>query len=228
MSLFVVTGNLPCLTPWDPADPRGLLTEGSEPGLLWVAFAQVPAGEYEFKVACDGSWAENYGADGRHDGGNIRIRVPPGLARMRISFHTVTHSTLVYFDEWWLDCPPRPREAPATPMQPPASSLADRLRGSNALALHIMSFLDAASLCRAARASRAMHTLALADALWRPLALRFFPILAHRTDDGAWMAAFRRRTQEPATTLADILGGAELGRCAWYQCANVSVWAYIR
>jgi pullulanase-type alpha-1,6-glucosidase len=32
---------------------------------------KLPAGSYEFKVALNGSWAENYGADGERDGANV-------------------------------------------------------------------------------------------------------------------------------------------------------------
>ncbi|NIP26573.1 MAG: hypothetical protein GWN55_06490, partial [Phycisphaerae bacterium] len=35
----------------------------------------IPAGDYEVKVALDGSWTENYGVDGVADGDNITFTV---------------------------------------------------------------------------------------------------------------------------------------------------------
>jgi hypothetical protein len=34
---------------------------------------QIPAGEYEFKVALDGAWTVNYGSDGKQDGPNYPL-----------------------------------------------------------------------------------------------------------------------------------------------------------
>jgi hypothetical protein len=53
---------------WDPACEASALTEG-EDGLFTGTF-NLPAGDYEAKVALDGSWTTNYGVDGEQDGAN--------------------------------------------------------------------------------------------------------------------------------------------------------------
>ncbi|SDO56410.1 alpha-1,6-glucosidases, pullulanase-type [Pedococcus dokdonensis] len=50
----------------------------------------VPAGSYEFKVAIDHSWDENYGADGVKNGANIPL-VLKGPARLEFSYDDATH-----------------------------------------------------------------------------------------------------------------------------------------
>ena len=46
--------------------------EGGEDGLYTLTL-DIPAGEYEFKVAMNGAWDENYGADGVRDGDNLAL-----------------------------------------------------------------------------------------------------------------------------------------------------------
>ena len=57
-----------CEGDWDPACEATTLTEGDD-GIYTGTF-QLAAGEYEGKVALDGSWALNYGIDGTQDGDN--------------------------------------------------------------------------------------------------------------------------------------------------------------
>jgi hypothetical protein len=52
---------------WDPACEGTALAED---GGLYVGTFNLPAGDYEAKVAHDGDWAENYGVDGAADGDN--------------------------------------------------------------------------------------------------------------------------------------------------------------
>ena len=49
--------------------PRQILPTEGDDGLFAGAF-EIPAGDYEGKVALDGSWTENYGVDGVPDGDN--------------------------------------------------------------------------------------------------------------------------------------------------------------
>ncbi|HEV6954522.1 MAG TPA: pullulanase-type alpha-1,6-glucosidase [Promicromonospora sp.] len=58
-----------CAGDWTPDCEAARLTRG-EDGVFTGTF-ELPAGSYEFKVAVNGSWAENYGADGVRDGANI-------------------------------------------------------------------------------------------------------------------------------------------------------------
>jgi maltose-binding protein MalE len=57
-----------CEGDWDPACEGSALTEGDD-GLFTGTF-DLPAGDYEAKVALDGSWTVNYGVDGEQDGAN--------------------------------------------------------------------------------------------------------------------------------------------------------------
>jgi arabinogalactan oligomer/maltooligosaccharide transport system substrate-binding protein len=57
-----------CEQDWDPACETTALTEGDD-GLYSGSF-DIPAGDYEAKVALDGAWTENYGVDGEADGAN--------------------------------------------------------------------------------------------------------------------------------------------------------------
>ena len=68
----VVAGNLGVLggADWDPADTNLQLTFDRSDE-LWKLTADLPAGHYEYKVALNGSWDENYGRDGHRDGANL-------------------------------------------------------------------------------------------------------------------------------------------------------------
>ncbi len=63
-----------CGAAWDPACEATALTQG-EDGLYAGTFT-IPAGDYECKVALDGSWTTNYGVDGAQDGDNYTFSVP--------------------------------------------------------------------------------------------------------------------------------------------------------
>lgn len=56
---------------WDPACEGSALTEGAD-GMFTGTFT-LPAGDYETKVALDGSWTTNYGVDGKQDGDNYQF-----------------------------------------------------------------------------------------------------------------------------------------------------------
>lgn len=57
-----------CDGDWDPACEVTALVEGDD-GLYTGEF-EIPAGDYEAKVALDGAWTVNYGVDGELDGAN--------------------------------------------------------------------------------------------------------------------------------------------------------------
>ncbi len=40
---------------------------------LYTLTVELPAGDYEFKVALDGDWGVNYGSDGQQDGPNYAL-----------------------------------------------------------------------------------------------------------------------------------------------------------
>ncbi|MBA2956277.1 alpha-amylase [Nocardioides sp. MAH-18] len=45
---------------------------------IWRGTFHLPEGAYEWKIAVNDSWTENYGAGGAPNGGNLSLSVPPG------------------------------------------------------------------------------------------------------------------------------------------------------
>jgi hypothetical protein len=62
-----------CGGQWDPACPSTAMKKGDDG--LYTLTVQLPAGDYEFKVALDGSWTVNYGSDGAQDGPNYPLKL---------------------------------------------------------------------------------------------------------------------------------------------------------
>jgi hypothetical protein len=62
-----------CPGDWQPDCEATALTEG-EDGLYSLS-VDLPAGDYEAKVALDGGWTLNYGVDGEPDGANYAFTV---------------------------------------------------------------------------------------------------------------------------------------------------------
>ncbi len=60
-----------CGAQWDPACQATAMQEGDDG--LYTLVAELPAGDYEFKVALDGDWTVNYGSDGAQDGPNYTL-----------------------------------------------------------------------------------------------------------------------------------------------------------
>ena len=60
-----------CGATWDPACKATALEKGDDG--LYTLTVQLPAGEYEFKVALDGAWTVNFGSDGAQDGPNYPL-----------------------------------------------------------------------------------------------------------------------------------------------------------
>ena len=84
---------LGCPGDWQPecAQTRLQPVAGS-PGVFRGTF-DVPAGAFEYKVALNGSWDENYGAGGAPGGANIALNAPGG----ELTF-TYDHATHVISD----------------------------------------------------------------------------------------------------------------------------------
>jgi maltose-binding protein MalE len=57
-----------CPTDWDPACEATNMTLGDDG--LWTLTVELPAGDYEGKVAINGGWTINFGLDGELDGAN--------------------------------------------------------------------------------------------------------------------------------------------------------------
>ncbi len=82
---------LGCAADWDPACAKAHLVQDAS-GQTWSATISLPAGSYEYKVAIDDGWAENYGAGGVKDGSNVPL-VLEGPARLRVSYDETSHVT---------------------------------------------------------------------------------------------------------------------------------------
>ena len=90
----LLQSELGCPGDWQPdcAQTRLQPVAGS-PGVFRGTF-DVPAGGYEYKVALNGSWDENYGAGGAAGGANLPLTAPGGP----VTF-TYDHSTHVISDD---------------------------------------------------------------------------------------------------------------------------------
>jgi pullulanase-type alpha-1,6-glucosidase len=85
---------LGCANDWAPECAQTHLAPvAGTPGVFRATF-DVPAGDYEYKVALNGSWDENYGAGGAPGGANIALHAPGGP----ITF-TYDHATHVVADD---------------------------------------------------------------------------------------------------------------------------------
>ena len=99
--------NLPIFVPgtfpgpsWDAASNQ--MTYDAELGLFVYTFQNVPAANYEYKIAINGSWDENYGVGGVRDGSNYAVTVPEQMDVTVYYNHTthlsVTSLTYVFAD----------------------------------------------------------------------------------------------------------------------------------
>lgn len=75
-------------TNWNPAGEETQMT--SEDNLNYIFQTVLPIGNYEYKVAIDGSWAENYGLNGEANGQNIKFSVKNGYTKVTFHFNYET------------------------------------------------------------------------------------------------------------------------------------------
>ncbi|WDF32955.1 pullulanase-type alpha-1,6-glucosidase [Arthrobacter agilis] len=80
---------LGCAGDWQPECEATRLVQ--EPGSAdsWTATFDVPAGSYEYKVALNETWGENYGAGGAAGGANLALLAPGGP--VTFSYNHRTH-----------------------------------------------------------------------------------------------------------------------------------------
>ncbi|GAB4574388.1 MAG: pullulanase-type alpha-1,6-glucosidase [Anaerolineae bacterium] len=69
---------LGCPGQWAP-DCEATFLEYDEASGLWARTFELPAGEYEYKIAINGSWDENYGGASDPNGPNIILNVPQDM-----------------------------------------------------------------------------------------------------------------------------------------------------
>ncbi|WP_052390892.1 alpha-amylase family glycosyl hydrolase [Streptomyces sp. NRRL B-24484] len=78
-----------CSGDWQPDCPRAQLAPRSDG--RWAAAFALPGGSYEYKVAIDNGWTENYGAGGAAGGANLSVTVPAGGASVAFVYDPATH-----------------------------------------------------------------------------------------------------------------------------------------
>ncbi|MEW6285104.1 MAG: extracellular solute-binding protein [Chloroflexota bacterium] len=71
-----------CSGDWQPDCAATAMTKGDD-GKYYSGPFTLPAGDYEYKVALDGSWTVNYGSDGAQDGPNYKLSL---TAESKVSF----------------------------------------------------------------------------------------------------------------------------------------------
>ncbi|NDJ78804.1 MAG: hypothetical protein GYB65_21345, partial [Chloroflexi bacterium] len=77
-----VQSALGCEGDWDPACEATFLAYDGDDG-VWQGTWRLPAGDYEYKVALNGTWDEDYGAGAARGGDNITLSVPE---EMKVTF----------------------------------------------------------------------------------------------------------------------------------------------
>ena len=82
-----------CPSDWDPACEATELTQVGTTSTYEGVF-DLPGGSYQYKVAVNDSWAENYGAGGQLDGANIPL-VIGGPAALKFTYDDDTHVVTV-------------------------------------------------------------------------------------------------------------------------------------
>jgi pullulanase-type alpha-1,6-glucosidase len=82
---------LGCPGDWQPDCMRPWLQDPDGDGTYTWSTTEIPAGNYEFKVAHDLSWTTNYGEGGVKDGPNVGFSVPSDGVVTTISYVLETH-----------------------------------------------------------------------------------------------------------------------------------------
>ena len=85
---------------WDAGSNQ--MTYDPELGLYVYTFENVPAANYEFKIAINGSWNENYGVGGYRDGSNYSVTVPETMD-VTVYYSDVTHLAVTNVDYIFAD-----------------------------------------------------------------------------------------------------------------------------
>ncbi len=94
--------NLPVYVPgsfpgpsWDPGSNQ--MTYSADLGVYVYTFEHVPAANYQYKIAINGSWDENYGMGGVRDGSNYSVTVPEQMD-VTVYYNHTTHLSVTNLD----------------------------------------------------------------------------------------------------------------------------------
>jgi glycosidase/fibronectin type 3 domain-containing protein len=80
---------LGCPGDWDPACAASHLAFDAQDG-VWQGVWTIPAGNWEYKVALNNSWDENYGAGAQFNGGNISLSLDQET-QIKFYFDPISH-----------------------------------------------------------------------------------------------------------------------------------------
>lgn len=80
-----------CPGEWAPDCLRSLLQDPDGDGTYTFATRAIPEGDYEAKVAVNGSWTLNYGEDGAPGGANLQFSVPADNTETVFNWDSATH-----------------------------------------------------------------------------------------------------------------------------------------
>jgi hypothetical protein len=77
---------------WDPAAPAVVAEDSNHDGVWKLDTGTIPAGDFEYKVALDGTWVVNYGLGGVRDGANITMTQPTSGGPLSFYFDAMDKS----------------------------------------------------------------------------------------------------------------------------------------
>src|SRR5258705_284636 len=86
---------LGCPGDWEPDCLRSWLQDPDGNGIYMFSTTDIPQGNYEFKVAINEGWDENYGSGGAPGGANIPFSVPASGSVVTFNFDSATNTPSV-------------------------------------------------------------------------------------------------------------------------------------
>ena len=84
-----------CANEWAPECMLTWLKDVDGDGIYTYSTSDIPAGDYETKVAIGRSWDENYGANGELDGANIAFNVPADGETVSFTYDSTINTLVV-------------------------------------------------------------------------------------------------------------------------------------
>ena len=88
-----------CPGDWNTDCWRTWLQDPDGDGIYTYTTHRIPAGDYEAKVALNGTWDENYGADSARDGANVPFTVPAAGHEVTVNYNSTTYAIEILVSE---------------------------------------------------------------------------------------------------------------------------------